>query len=158
MQIISNYGYSVICHKVFCKKKNRENLRIFSLQCLPTASLVETKLLLNSVKSDHKLHNAKFCSIDIKDFFLTTPMVRAEYLRIHKRYYLPEFKSMYKLHDKVHKDYIYCKVKKGMYGLKQAAILASKFLLKWLISDGYQPIPMTNGFAVGPVVVPQLIK
>ena len=32
----------------------------------PTASLVETKLLLNSVISDHKLHNAKFCSIDIK--------------------------------------------------------------------------------------------
>ena len=109
-----------------------------------TASLIETKLFLNSVISDHKLHNAKFCSIDIKDFFLTTPMVQAEYLCIHKRYFSPEFKSMYQLHDKIHKDYIYCKVKKGMYGLKQAAILAYKLLLKRLSSDGYQPIPMTN--------------
>ena len=91
------------------------------------------------------MRNAKFCSIDIKDFFLTTPMVRAEYLRIQKRYFSPEFKNMNKLHDKVHKDYIYCKVKKGMYGLKQAAILAYKLLLKRLTSDGYQPIPMTNG-------------
>ena len=111
----------------------------------PTASLIETKLLLNSVISDHKLHNAKFCSIDIKDFFLTTPMVRAEYLRIHKRYFSPEFKSIYKLQDKIHQDYIYCKVKKGMYGLKQAAILAYKLLVKRLRNDGYQPIPMTNG-------------
>ena len=32
-----------------------------------------------------------------------------------------------------------------MYGLKQAAILAYKLLLKRLLSDGYQPIPMTSG-------------
>ena len=38
----------------------------------PTASLLETKLLLNSVISDYKVHNAKFCSLDIKDFFLAT--------------------------------------------------------------------------------------
>ena len=41
-----------------------------------TASFIETKLLVNSVISDHKLNNAKFCSIDIKDFFLTTSMAR----------------------------------------------------------------------------------
>ena len=46
----------------------------------PTASLIETKLLINSVISDHKNHKSKFCSIDIKDFFLTTPMDRPEYL------------------------------------------------------------------------------
>ena len=78
----------------------------------PTASLVETKLLINSVISDHKLQNAKFCSIDIKDFFLATPMVKAEYLRTHKRYFSPEFTNTYKLHDKMHNGYIYCKVKK----------------------------------------------
>ena len=35
----------------------------------PAASLLETKFLINSVISDHKNHNSKFCSIDIKDFF-----------------------------------------------------------------------------------------
>ena len=34
----------------------------------PTASLIETKLFVASVISDHKLNNAKFCSVDIKDF------------------------------------------------------------------------------------------
>ena len=79
----------------------------------PTASLIETKLLVNSVISDHKLNNAKFCSIDIKDFFLTTPMERAEYIRIHSKYFSKEFLQLYKLQDKIYLDgFIYCRVKK----------------------------------------------
>ena len=35
----------------------------------PTASLLEAKLLANSVISDHKKYNAKFCAIYLKDFF-----------------------------------------------------------------------------------------
>ena len=34
----------------------------------PTASLLETKLLINSVISGHRIHNSKFCSINIRDF------------------------------------------------------------------------------------------
>ena len=52
----------------------------------PAASLVETKLLLNSVISDaHK--NARFMTIDIKDFFLQSFMKDAEYMRIHSKYF-----------------------------------------------------------------------
>ena len=84
----------------------------------PTASLIETKLLVNSMISDHKLNNAKFCSIDIK-YFLTTPVERAEYIRIHSKYFSQEFLQLYKLQDKLHLDgFIYYRVKKGMYGLK----------------------------------------
>ena len=39
----------------------------------PAASLLETKLMINSVISDAK-HGAKFMSCDLKDFFLATPM------------------------------------------------------------------------------------
>ena len=81
----------------------------------------------------------------MKDFFLATPMVWAEYLCIHKKYFSPEFTEKYKLDNKIHNDYIYCKVKKGMYGLKQAAILAYKLFIKRLAIDGYYPIPLTNG-------------
>ena len=35
----------------------------------PVASLIETKLIINSVISDHANHNSKFCAIDLKDFF-----------------------------------------------------------------------------------------
>ena len=112
----------------------------------PTASLIETKLLLNSVISDHKKYGSRFCSIDIKDFFLTTPMARPEYLRIHSKYFSTAFRTEYKLEPKIHSDgFVYCKVVKGMYGLKQAAILAYKLLLKRLENDGYVPIPLTNG-------------
>ncbi len=37
----------------------------------PTADLLTVKLLLNSIIS---MPNAKFMSIDIKDFYLNTPM------------------------------------------------------------------------------------
>ncbi len=42
----------------------------------PTADLLTVKLLLNSIISTP---NAKFMSIDIKDFYLCTPMARYEY-------------------------------------------------------------------------------
>ena len=48
----------------------------------PAASLIETKLLLNSVISDAK-HGSGFMTTDIKDFFLQTKMQDAEYMRIH---------------------------------------------------------------------------
>ena len=46
----------------------------------PTVSILETKLLANSVISDHKKHNSKFCAIYLKDFFLNTPMEKHEYI------------------------------------------------------------------------------
>ena len=48
----------------------------------PAASLLETKMLLNSVISDAK-HGAQFLSCDLKDFFLATPMARPEYMKIN---------------------------------------------------------------------------
>ena len=44
----------------------------------PTASLFTVKLLLNSVISTD---TARFMAIDIKDFYLNTPMERPEFLR-----------------------------------------------------------------------------
>ena len=63
----------------------------------PTTSLLETKLLINSVISDHKLHNAKLCLMDLKDFFLWTPMERLEYIHIHSKYFSKDFIKEYEL-------------------------------------------------------------
>ena len=46
-----------------------DKLDYFDNTSSPTASLIETKLLINSVISDHKSKNAKFCSMDLKVFF-----------------------------------------------------------------------------------------
>ena len=113
----------------------------------PAASIIEAKLIVNSVISDHKKHKSRFCAIDLNNFFLATPMERAEYIRIHKKHITKNFMQEYKLQNKITKDeYLYCKVKKGMYGFKQAAaILAYKLLVKRLEQDDYIPIPLTNG-------------
>ena len=52
----------------------------------PTASILETKTLANSLISDAK-KGARFMSIDLKDFFLESFMTRLEYMRIHKKTY-----------------------------------------------------------------------
>ncbi len=75
----------------------------------PTASLLEAKLLANSVISDHKKHNSKFCTIDLKDFFLNTPMAaEPEFIQIHKKYFSSEFIQTYNLTPRIASDdYVY---------------------------------------------------
>ncbi len=112
----------------------------------PIAALLDTKLIANSTISDHKRYGSKFCSFDIKDFFLQTIMDNPEYIRIHKRYFSANFIAQYKLQELINIDgYVYCEINRGMYGLKQAAILAYKQLVKRLAKHGYTPIPTTNG-------------
>ena len=56
-------------------------------------------------------------------------------------------KDKYKLHTIVSTNgFIFIKIKKGMYGLKQAAMLAYKNLIKNLQLDGYSPIEHTDSY------------
>ena len=111
----------------------------------PAASLVETKLTINSTISDaHR--GARFMSADLKDFFLATTMNEAEYMRIQYKYFPEDVRKQYQLDEKVDSnDYIYIKIKKGMYGLKQAAVLAYDQLVEHLAPHGYYPCPQTTG-------------
>ena len=62
----------------------------------PEASLLETKLLINSVLSDaHK--GAFMITIDLKDFFLQTVMEDLEYMRIHNRYFSRDIRKQYNI-------------------------------------------------------------
>ena len=45
----------------------------------PASNIIETKILLNSVISD-ACKGARFMSMDLKDYFLNTPMHRPEYI------------------------------------------------------------------------------
>jgi hypothetical protein len=111
----------------------------------PAASLLETKLLLNSVISDAK-QGAQFMSCDLKDFFLATPMEKPEYMKIPWKYIPQDIRDRYNLETMVTADnYIYVKIKKGMYGLKQAAVLAYDNLVHNLAKSGYTPIAHTIG-------------
>ena len=110
----------------------------------PTTNLLETKLLINSVISDaHK--GARFFSADLKDFFLATPMDEPEYMRMHIKHLPTDIVRLYNVDPLIHNEYVYCKIKKGVYGLKQAAILAYNQLLGRLTSGGYRPIVGSTG-------------
>ena len=111
----------------------------------PAASLLETKLLLNSTISDSK-NGARFFTADVKDFFLATPMKDPEYMRVPFKYFPKDIVTKYNLHTIVSSNnFIYIKIKKGMYGLKQAAVLAYQQLVKNLANEGYYPVDITNG-------------
>ena len=101
----------------------------------PAASLLKTKILLNSTISDaHK--GARFMCMDLKDFFLATPMPHPEFMKVPYKYFPQDIISKYKLQNLVHNDYIYVKIKKGMYGIKQAVVLAYENLIKNLAPFG----------------------
>ena len=124
-----------------------DKLDYFDDTASPAASLLETKLLINSVISDaHR--GARFLGIDIKDFFLLSflPPDQKEYMRIHKRYFDEDFRKLFTITPIIAEDgYVYCEIQRGMYGLKQAAILAYNQLKDNLSKHGYYPITNSNG-------------
>jgi hypothetical protein len=88
----------------------------------PIADLLTVKLLINSVISTP---GARFFTMDIKNFYLNTPMVRYEYMRLKLADMPADVIKHYKLLDVATPDgYVYCEIRKGMYGLPQAGIIA----------------------------------
>ena len=57
-------------------------------------------------------------------------MKKFRYMRINSKHIPDEVMTEYDLHDKLHDNYIYVKIRKGMYGLKEAGIIAFQRLVK----------------------------
>jgi hypothetical protein len=109
----------------------------------PTADLLTVKLLLNSIISTP---NAKFMTMDIKDFYLNTPMARFEYMQLRPADMPKDVIPHYKLNEIATPErYIYCEIQKGMYGLPQAEIIAEQLLKERLQMDSYRQIKTTPG-------------
>ena len=85
-------------------------------------------------------------TIDLKDFFLASPMLTPEFMKLQYKHIPDDIIKKYNLDKKVAADRcIYVKINKGMYGLKQAVILVCNQLVKFLEPHGYKPIPHTVG-------------
>ena len=79
--------------------------------------MLKTKLQFNSVISDaHK--GARFMSINLRDMFLMTLMKEPEYMKVNYKYFPQDIREKYSLDSIQHNGHIYCKIKRGMYGLK----------------------------------------
>ncbi len=106
-----------------------------------TASLDVVKLRLHSTISDNK----KWFTIDIKDFYLGTPLpdTRYEYVRIERKKLPPESMAAHNLEPLFHNDAVYFQIRKCMYGLPQAGRLSQLRLISHLAKHGYHQSPKT---------------
>ena len=67
-------------------------------------------------------------------------------MKVKYKYMPHEIRNIWNLGKKLTENqYIYIKIKKGILGLKQAALLAYENLKNWLIPWGYEPIPAKVG-------------
>jgi hypothetical protein len=109
----------------------------------PTADLLTIKLLINSVISTP---GARFFTMDIKNFYLCTPMTRHEYMQL-KLSDMPEnvIAHYHLLNITAPNGYLYCKIHQGMYGLLQVGIIAQELLAKRLKEHGYNQSKTTPG-------------
>jgi hypothetical protein len=110
----------------------------------PTADLLTVKLMFNSIISTL---GAKFMTINIKDFYLMTPMDRFKYFRMKLDLFPQDIIDEYGLRNKVDTDgNVFCEVQQGMYGLPKAGIIAQDLLTKRLQKAGYRQSKDTPGY------------
>ena len=106
-----------------------------------TADLTTTKMLWNSVISTE---DARYC-LDIKNFYLGTPMDRFEYMKMQIDIFPPATIEQYQLMEHVKNGFIYLEIRKAIYGLPQVGILANKLLRQRLRPAGYYEVAHTPG-------------
>jgi hypothetical protein len=89
---------------------------------------LESKLIINGTISDAD-KGACFLTADLKDHFLASPMKNNEFMRIKYKYFPEAIRKQCNPDRFVSSDgYVCIRIRKGMCGLKQAAILACKHL------------------------------
>ena len=107
-----------------------------------TADLTTTKMLWNSVISTT---DARYLCLDIKNFYLGTPMDRFEYMKMPLDIFPPATVEQYNLTQHAHNGFVYLEIRKAIYGLPQAGILANKLLRQRLRPAGYYEVAHTPG-------------
>ena len=107
-----------------------------------TTDLTTVKCLINSVLSTE---NSKVLCADIKDFYLNTTMKRYEYMKLRLEIIPDKIIQQYSLNDIATDGWVSIKIRKEMYGIKQAGKLANEQLKEHLAEFGYTLALMTPG-------------
>jgi hypothetical protein len=107
-----------------------------------TAGLTTANILFNSTISTP---GARLLVIDIKNFYLNTPLKRYKYMVVVIASLPQEVIDEYGLNNLAVDGKVYIEIQIGMYGLPQAGILASELLQQLLAQDGYRPTSHTPG-------------
>jgi hypothetical protein len=107
-----------------------------------TADITTFKILINSTLSTK---DAAMMMMDIKNYYLGTPLPRFEYMKMLLSRFPEEIIQKYNLNALAVDSWVYIEIRKGMYGLNQAGILTNQLLQTRLAPFGYYPARHTTG-------------
>jgi hypothetical protein len=88
---------------------------------------------------------ALYMNMDIKNYYLGTPLGQYEFVRIPVSMVPDEIMEEYNLYEMAHNGYLYVELRTGMYGLPQAGLITNLLRAKRLANHGYGPVPHTHG-------------
>jgi hypothetical protein len=105
------------------------------------ADITTFKIIINITLSTE---DAAMMMMDIKNYYLGTPLPRFEYMKILFSRFPEEIIQKYNLNALAVDGWVNIEIRKGMYGLKQAGLLANQLLQTRLAPFGYYPAHHTN--------------
>ena len=110
----------------------------------PAVCMLDAKLHINiTIYNSHK--GARYLSIDIKNLYLGMPMQYYQYIHVLPNM-VPQEVWDYPRYDTpiVTDGFIYLEIGCGMYGLKEAGVIAFNQLIRYLDPHIYEPVPCTS--------------
>ena len=87
---------------------------------------------------------ARYFTIDIRNFYVGIPMELFQYMRLHKKDILAEILEEYDVPFDS-KGFVYCEIRKGMYGFREAGALAHEQLVRHLAGFDYHLVEEYSG-------------
>jgi hypothetical protein len=143
------YGKIVCDYKPHKKEKERVRLTVGGDRldysgdvATSTADITTFKILINNTLSTK---DAALMMMDIKNYYLGTPLPRFEYMKMLLSRFPEEIIQKYNLNALAVDGWVYIEIRKGMHGLKQAGLLANQLLQTRLAPFGYYPARHTPG-------------
>jgi hypothetical protein len=107
-----------------------------------TADITTFKILINSTLSTK---DTEMMMMDIKNYYMGTPVPRYEYRCMFFSRFQEEILNKYNLKELAVDGWVYIEIRKGMYGFKQAGLLANQLLQNRLEPFGNYPARHTPG-------------
>jgi hypothetical protein len=110
-----------------------------------TADITTFKIPINSTLSTE---DAVTTMMDIKNYYLVTPLPRFEYMNMLLSRFPKEIIQKYNLNALAVDGWVYIEIRKGMLGLKQAGLLANQLLQTRLAPFRIYPACHTHGLCL----------
>jgi hypothetical protein len=143
------YGKIVCDYKPHKKEKERARLTVggdrldYSGDVATSTTYITTfKILIDSTLSTE---DAAMMMMDIKNCYLGKRLPRFEYMKMLLSRFPEGILQKYNLNALAVNGWVYIEIRKGMYGLKQAGLLANQLLQTRLARFGYYPARHTPG-------------